>query len=201
MTRRSHGEGTILQRGDSFRLRYRIGKQRYSVTVRGSISEARKKLRELLKSGDDGTHVEPSKITVAEFVRDRVNQWEASEQISARTAERHRYSVENQVVPHIGEKQLQKLRPLDIETWHTTLRTKGRAGGKAGSTARTIGHAHRVLSKALNDAVKNNVLLANPAKVHAAPKVPDVEMFIAQDVPDLVAKLAVSAGRLYVPAM
>src|SRR5262249_35427954 len=116
-------------------------------------------------------------------------------------AERHRYSVENQIVPHLGERHLQKLRPLDIEAWHTTLRTKGRAGGKAGITARTIGHAHRVLSKALNDAVKNNVLLTNPAKLHAAPKVPDLEMFIAQDVPSLVAKLAASAGRLYVPAM
>src|SRR5215831_574845 len=132
MTKRSHGEGTILQRGEnSYRLRYRVDGQRHSVTFKGNISEARKKLRELLKSGDDGTHVEPSKMTVTEFVRERVNQWEASGQISARTAERHRYSVDNQIVPHIGDKQLQKLRPLDIETWHTILRTKGRAGGTA----------------------------------------------------------------------
>ena len=38
--------------------------------------------------------------------------------------------------------------------------TKGRADGKGGLAPRTIGHAHRVLSSALNDAAENDLVLA-----------------------------------------
>jgi integrase len=133
-------------------------------------------------------------------VRDRVNQWESAGDISARTAERYRYLVENQIAPHIGAKLLQKLRPLDIEEWHTVLRTKGRSDGKAGITARTIGHAHRVLSKALSDALTNELVTKNVASAKPAPKVPDEEMVIVQDVPAFVANLGQSE-RLRIPAM
>lgn len=87
---------------------------------------------------------------------------------------------------------MQKLRPVDVETWHTTL-SKDLA-------KRTVGHAHRVLSKALNDAVKNEDVVKNVAKVHAPPKVGDEEIIIVQDVPGLVAKLG-TAGRLRCPAL
>src|SRR6516165_10493317 len=69
MSKRSHGDGGIDQRGEnSFRLRYRINGKRYSQAFHGTLSEARKKLRELIRSGDTGTHVEPDKITVAEWI-------------------------------------------------------------------------------------------------------------------------------------
>jgi integrase len=63
--RRSHGDGGIDQRGENtFRLRYRVGKQRFTLTSHGTRAEAKKKLRDLLKSGDDGTHVEPTRMTL-----------------------------------------------------------------------------------------------------------------------------------------
>jgi hypothetical protein len=53
MTKRSYGDGGIDQRGEnSFRLRYRIGKQRYSVTFKGTLAEAKAELRRLLRSGE-----------------------------------------------------------------------------------------------------------------------------------------------------
>jgi integrase len=148
-------------------------------------------LTALLKSQDDGAYVAPSKETVANFVRERVAHWEASGHISARTAQRYRQLVENQLVPHLGAKQLRDLRPRDIETWHTTLRET--------VEPRTVGHAHRVLSKALKDAVANEELVKNVAKTKTAPKVTDEEMVIVKDVPGLVAKLP--PGPIYAPAM
>jgi hypothetical protein len=42
MTKRAYGDGGIDQRGEnSFRLRYRIGKQRHSVTFQGTLKEAK----------------------------------------------------------------------------------------------------------------------------------------------------------------
>ena len=51
------------------------------------------------------------------------------------------------------------------------------------------------------DAAKDHMVVSVVTKLEAAPKVPDQEMTIAADVPELVAKLKASAGRLCVPAM
>jgi integrase len=168
-------------------------------SLAGTKREAEIKRAELIAAVARGGYVEPSKTTVADFVRARVDQWEAAGDISARTAQRYRQLVENQIVPHLGTKTLQKLRPLDIEGWHTTLRNGGRVRDKGGIAARTVGHAHRVLSKALADAAKNDLVARNVAKAEPAPKVTDDEMVIVQDVPGLVDKLR--GSRLYAPAM
>ncbi len=125
-------------------------------------------------------------------MRGRVEIWEAAGDITARTALRYRQLVENQIAPHLGVKLLQRLTRLDIEGWHTALRTGGLA-------ARTIGHAHRVLGKALRDAERDGLVIRNVCKLQNAPRVDDSEMAIVRDVPGLVAKLR--DARLYVPAM
>ena len=171
--------GHLQKRGKkSWRLKFEAerdpatGKRKIQYqTFRGTRQEAKAKLIELLASVGKGTYVEANKITVAEFVKLRIEQWEGDGTISARTAARYRELLTNQIAPHIGAKVLQKLRPLDIEEWHTTLRNNGRAGGKGGLAARTIGHAHRVLSKALSDALKNELTVKNVARTHSAPKV------------------------------
>jgi integrase len=139
-------------------------------TFRGTKREAQVKLAELIAAVGKGEYTEPSKTIVAEFVRMRVDQWEAAGDIS-----------------------------LDIEEWQTTLRNSGRVRGQGGLAARTIGHAHRVLSKALSDAARNGLVVRNVAAEEGPPKVDDDEIVIVQDVPGLVEKLPTS--RLYVPAM
>jgi integrase len=156
----------------------------------GTKREAQTKQAELVALMERGDYVEPSKVTVAEFMRARVNQWEAASDISARTAQRYRQLVENQIVPYLGTRALRKLRPLDIEGWHTNLRNGGRVQGQGGIAARTIGHAHRLLSKALRDAASNDLVTRNVAKQKSAPKVEDnADKVIVQDVSDLVNKL------------
>jgi integrase len=150
-------------------------------SFRGTKREAQVRCAELVAAVGKGDYVEPSRTTVTEFVRARIGQWEASGEISARTAQRYRQLLENQIVPHLGIKVLRKLRPLDIEAWHTSLRDT--------VAARTIGHAHRVLSKALKDAAKNDLVTRNVTKEQPAPKVEDAEKEIVRDVPALVTAL------------
>lgn len=200
-------KGNITRRGkNSFRLKFegsrdeKTGKRNIQYhTFRGTKRAAQIKLAELITAVDQSKYVEPNKVTVAEFVRIRVDQWEAAGDISARTAERYRELVDNQIAPHIGAKLLQKLRTLDIEGWHTTLRNGGRADGKGGLAPRTIGHAHRVLGKALRDAVKNELVTRNVVAEESAPKVDDDEMVIVKDIPAFIEKL--QDHRLFVPAM
>jgi integrase len=162
------------------------------VSFRGTKREAQVKLAELVASVGQGSYVEPSKATVADFVRARLGQWEAAGDISARTAQRYRQLVENQIVPPIGSKPLQKLTRLDVEGWHATLR-------KGGLAARSIGRAHRELGKALGDAKRDGTVVKNVCKLQRPPKVPDHEMVIVRDVPAFVAKI--EGARLYVHAV
>jgi integrase len=201
-------KGHIRRRGEcSFELKFDAGRNpatgkriiKYQ-SFKGTKREAQAKLAELLVAVAKGSHVDPNKITVAEFVRARIDHWEAAGDITTRTAERYRQLAENQIAPHLGAMVLQKLRPLHIEEWHVTLRAKGRADGTGGVAPRTIGHAHRVLSQALNDAAENDIVVRNVAQTKSAPRVPDKDMTIVQDVPAFIAKMRPRA-RYFVPAM
>jgi hypothetical protein len=69
MARRSHGDGGIDQRGDNaYRLRYRVDGQRYTKTFKGTLTEARKELRRLIRSGDVGEHIAPDKMTLGGWI-------------------------------------------------------------------------------------------------------------------------------------
>lgn len=149
-------------------------------SFKGTKREAQVKKAELIAALSQGSYVERSKVTVAEFVRGRIDQWEAAGEITARTAQRYRQLAENQIVPHIGTRPLQKLSRLDIERWHTAVRN-------AGFTARTVGHAHRVLGKALRDAELDGLVSRNVCRVQRAPKVAEAEMVVVRDIPGFLA--------------
>jgi integrase len=189
--------GHIQQRGKtSWRLKFdavrdeKSGKRNIQfVTFRGTKRQAQTKLAELIAAVAQSKYIEPSKITVADYVRSRVEQWEAAGDISARTAARYRELTENQIAPYLGAKLIQKLRTDDIEEWHTALRNGGRVKGKGGLAPRTIGHAHRLLGKAMRDALRFEKITKNVTALQAAPKVDDDEMAIVQDVPALIERL------------
>jgi hypothetical protein len=130
-------------------------------SFKGNKREAQIECAKLIAAVGNGDYVEPSKATVADFVRTRIDQWEAAGEISVRTAERQRVLLMYQIAPHLGSKVLRKLRPLDIEAWHTSLRDS--------VSASTIGHAHRLLSKALRDALKNDLVVRNVCREQSAP--------------------------------
>ena len=117
--RRDRGDGGIDRRGDDvWRLRYRIKGQRFSVTFRGTLQEARKEVRRLLKSGNDGSHVAPDKITVGQWIE----QWLAAgapgrrqKRVGARSLERYAIMMRCHVVPVLGARSLQQLQATEID--------------------------------------------------------------------------------------
>jgi integrase len=141
----------------------------------------------------DGGHVDPSRLTVGEHVRARWEQWRASGAISPKTAEGYAGLIERHIVPHLGRILVQKLTTRDIEAWHSTLLASGRKGrygrpdGQAGVSTRTIGHAHRVLSKALREGMRHDLVVKNVAAIERAPKIGADEMTILT--PEQVAEL------------
>jgi integrase len=176
--------GNITRRGaNSWRLKFDLDRdpktgrrQTRFITVRGTRKQAQAELARMLTALDTGTLVEPSKMTVADYMRAWLKTT-STLTLSPKTAERYAQLIENQIVPHLGEFSLQKLKPIHIADWHAKL-LKG--GGHEGGPlkARTVGHAFRVLHKGLEDAVKHEVLARNPAAVISPPKVDGEEIEI-----------------------
>ena len=187
--------GNITRRGkSSWRLKFDDGadpvsgkrRTRY-VTIRGKRQDAERELARLLNDVHNGTLIEPSKITVAECIHSWLN---GAHGLSPKTVERYRQLAEHQIIPHLGRVQLQKLRPSQVQEWHGTIIREGGKNGRPLS-ARTVGHAHRVLHRALQRAVENETLHRNVATLVRPPKVEsqEVEILAADEIGMVLAKL------------
>jgi integrase len=183
--------GNITRRGaHSWRLKFEAGDRDPAagrratrfVTVRGTKKDAQRELIRLLAEVANGTAVDPSRVTVAEYLRD----WLAADDgLSPKTLERYRQLAERQIIPHLGAVSLQKIRPPQVANWHTILMATGLA-------ARTVGHAHRVLHRGLARALSLEIVSRNVAHAVPPPKIEAVEIAIlsAAEMSDVLAKIA-----------
>jgi len=178
------------------------GRQTVYRSFKGSKREAQAELTRLLAQAQAGEYVEPSKLSVVDYVRSRIKQWHASGTISQKTSERYEELATYQLGRFaIGSRPLQKLTAADIEAWHNELKTSGRQRGDGGVSTQTISHAHRLLSSALRDAVRFGFVLRNVASEQRPPKIVKKAMEILS--PEQVRALpTLLAGRpICVPAM
>jgi hypothetical protein len=84
--------GHIRQRGErSWELKYdtRVAGQRktHYKSIKGSKRTAQAELARLLAAVADGNHVDPSALTIADFLRERMKVWQGTGEISPRTAQ------------------------------------------------------------------------------------------------------------------
>lgn len=175
MRKRDYGEGSITARGpDTFRLRYRLDGKRYSVTVRGSRAEAKKKLRDLLHSGDTGQHVAPDRLKLSDWI----DRWLALLErkpdgdsgkararrrglVNPRTLERYGELLHIYVKPALGGRPLQQINGPELDDLYVKLEQT--------LAARTVRHVHVTLKACLGAAVRKGLIPSNPADRAEAP--------------------------------
>ena len=183
-------KGTITRRGKrSWRIKYDLprdeaGARRIAyATVKGTRKDAEKELRRLLTALDRGMHVDPSALTVADYLDDWLDNV-APATVAPKALERYRGLSRNQIKPHLGDKQLQKLRPADIAAWLQAL-------GKTGISVRSIQHAHGVLRTALAHAAAVELVERNVASIIKPPTVSrtEVEILNAEQIAEALRKL------------
>jgi integrase len=125
MSKRGHGDGGLDERGpNKWRLRYRVNGKRVSVALTGTKTEARAKLRSLLDAASKGEHVDPSKITIGEWI----DQWLAAgapgrkkKRVSQRTLERYGRLLLTHVKPVLGARPLQQLKAAEIDKLYAAI--------------------------------------------------------------------------------
>ena len=184
--------GHVRRRGErSWELKFDVGADSagrpHYASFRGTKRDAEIELAKLVAAADAGTLAEPSKTTVGAYL---LAWMDGPHGLAGKTAERYRQLIEAQIIPHLGAIVLQKLKPAHIADWHDKLI---RGGGKDGRTlsARTVGHAHRVLHRALARAAAIELLSRNVASVVKPPKVDEteIESLKADEISDVLTAL------------
>jgi integrase len=169
-------KGSIEKRGDSWRLSVYLGKdpvtgkeRRIRKTVRGSEKDAQKELRNLLHSIDNGTFVQPTKMTVAQYLEQWLEMHKANVELT--THDWYAMVCRKHIAPHLGQIQLQALTPFAIQQFYSDKLKSGRLDGKGEALSpNTVRHIHSVLRKALNVAVKLQLIPRNPCNAVEQPR-------------------------------
>jgi integrase len=194
--RRDRGDGGIDARGDGcWRLRYRVAGRRFSTTFKGTLSEARKELRRLIRSGDTGEHVAPDKITLGAWIE----QWLAAgapgrrqRRVTRHTLERYAELLRGHVVPTLGARPLQQIQATEIDSLYLKLEGK--------LATRTAYHVHTVLGSCFNTAVRKGMLTTSPlARAEKVPSPAGADHGMALDEAQLQTLLAGFKGSVMFP--
>jgi integrase len=217
-------QGQIRQQSEgSWEIKFDIGHDPLSgrrttkyVTFRGTKRQAQDELTRLLGQRNDGTYVEPTKMTVAQYL----NHWlevDIDRRVAARTAARHRGIVEKDIMPKLGHVPMRKLTAAHIEAfeaeqqregWVKPRAERGLAAGvdasmqeKRGLSAQTVLHIHRTLSQALDHAVRIGILVKNPARQVRPPRPPSREIKILDKEEIATVVNATQRAGLYAPVL
>jgi integrase len=130
--------GHIRQRSQgSWELRYSLGtddatgKRRMATTTfRGSRKDAEKELRRLLHTLDTGEHVDPTRMTLGQWL----TKWLSAVrgEVSPRTFECYSELVEGFLQPALGNLAIARLVPAHLQDAYAAWATGGRRDGKSG---------------------------------------------------------------------
>lgn len=158
MARRSHGEGTRHKRADG-RWEWRVtmpdGRRRsfYGRTER----EARDKKNRALREYEQGLRASSEKLTVATYLRSWLD-GSLSERARPSTVRSYRQQIEHHLIPALGHIKLR-----DLEVMHVNAMLADLVAG--GLSPQSANVARKVLTTALQSAVKQGLILRNVASL------------------------------------
>jgi integrase len=171
VSKRSNGEGSIRLRPDG-RWEGRYNVEVGGATKRRSVfaktkAEASSGLRAALTARDNGHQPAPARESVDRYLLTWVAGVRAS--VRPRTADSYEQIVRDHLAPAFARVPLARLTPQAIQNAYRDLADRG-------LSPKTIGNAHAVLHKALQQAARWHLVPANVADLVDAPRVPQRQM-------------------------
>lgn len=163
----------VRKRGKRWRVVVEAGRdpvtgkrKRLSLTC-ATKQEAEREEARLKHQVATGLELEPARLTVGQYLE----RWLEAVRPNLRPATFRRYGqlLRHQVIPRIGHIVLPRLRPLHVQQLYAWLAERGRVDGKGGLAAKTILQLHRVLSQALAQAVRWQLIPRNVCQAVDAP--------------------------------
>lgn len=169
MPRNARHSGTIRQRKDStWEGRYTVGRdpgtgRQIQKSVYGKTqAEAAQKLRKAVAEIDQGTYMEPSRLTFGAWLDTWHSEYLGS--VKASTAEQYDYQIRVHIKPALGAVKLSGLTaPMIQKLYNDSLRN--------GLSPKSIRNMHGVIHKALEQALKLQFIRVNPCAACQLPRV------------------------------
>ena len=173
-TRAAQGSGTIRQRSDGrWEARYTVGRdpgtgKQIQRSVYGATQqEVRKKLAQVTTDIDGGTHKEPCKMTLSQWLDIWSTEYLGG--VKPKTVESYCCQLKIHIKPALGAMKLETLNTHMIQKFYNSL-SKER-NGKPGLSPKSIKIVHGVLHKALQQAVSIGYIKFNPSDACTIPRV------------------------------
>ncbi|MGI6286676.1 site-specific integrase [Neomoorella humiferrea] len=172
---RGNGEGTISQRKDGTWCaaitagRKEDGKLKRVFFYGKTREEVAQKLTKALADIQQGTYVEPSKLTVGEWLDTWLKDY-ARPHIRPSTWQNYEMIIRVHIKPAIGGLQLKQLQATHLQRLYNDLREHGRVDGQGGLSARTVRITHVVIHAALKQAMKEGLVARNVAEATTLPR-------------------------------
>lgn len=107
--------------------------------------------------------VRPQSITLREYLTEWLTTYVESN-LRKSTIAGYRRNIEQHVIPHLGNIELQNLTSSHIDSLYAKKQKDGRLDGKGGLSPKSLIYIHRVLNEALEHAVKKRLIPRNIAK-------------------------------------
>ena len=177
MTRKSrrnaNGDGSVFHRSDgrwaaAIYVTEAVTGRRVRRTVYGKTrAEVESKLVELRDQEVKGSPITPISLTLEAYL----NEWLAQvvgPRVRANTLAGYRYNINRYLVPDLGPKRLGRLTAREVRVYLDSLRRRGVG-------PRTVQYVHTTLRAALEDAVREEILPKNVAKLVRVPTPPKTE--------------------------
>ena len=199
--------GHMRKRGErSWELKFDLPRSRHNDKRRtayhsfhGTKRQAQDELARLISEAKEGRRLEPSKLTLAEYLDQWLDAMKPS--VTPQTHEWAEYMVRSHIAKRLGGIPLQELQPLDIQQFIAELLESGRCDGRGGLSMRTVRHIVSTLSQAMRQAVDWGMIAQNPVSRVKTPK-PERRDIQVLDTAGIVSLLdAANSTRLYVPIL
>ncbi len=142
---------------------------RHFESVKGTKKVAQQRMHELLHTLEQGAYVRPSRLTVAQFLGEWLQDY-VELNCSPRTKASYEMIIRRHLIPELGSIPLSQLEPRHLQASYSRQRERGRVDGKGQLSPQTVRYCHSLLAEALGYAVKMGLLSRNVAQATEAPR-------------------------------
>lgn len=174
-------------------------RMRHFETISGTKNDARHRLAELLINIEQGTYIKQQrKLTLAAWLLQWLDGY-VTGNLAPKTVESYQHELRNYIIPRLGGIRLNDLRPNHIQNYIAEVLSGGRRRSTGGLSHRTVQYHYRIMSKALDDAIRMGLLAVNPCKGVRPPRPlrHDIPAIGSDDLARLIAAMMGSSYYLY----
>ena len=184
------GAGTIRQRANGlWEGRITIGTNPGTgKPIRKSVygkkqKEVRRRMTEITRDLDKNNYKEPSKITVAAWMKIWLDNF--TPQLAPLSRSKYDAEIKNHIIPALGALQLDAVSGLHVQSFYNSLT-------KAGLSGKTVSGIASILRKSFNTAIKQKLMQSNPCLTAELPRIekPEINPLTDEEIPRFLAAIA-----------